>query len=203
MIDEDFLVDLYEADEQLISGNPDGMKRLLPRMKNEEYYCQIPVVFYVAKSYESLNFLSKNNVNLLQKSRLTGDSLLHRLTFDGDDAVFKWVVNWFGERNLIDEINHDGISSLSAALKMGLIGRARNLVSSGASMTSVAKNGLNPVRQATMCISGEAESIAGLNMLFENGLRITQNELNDLQCVARTLKRNRVALFLENLLDAV
>ncbi|MBK5533667.1 hypothetical protein JFT91_13855 [Pseudomonas sp. TH08] len=68
MIDEEQLVDLYEAGDALAGGDSSAMQRLLPHMKNRESYSDIPVLFYVAENVKTLDFLAENDVDFFKKT---------------------------------------------------------------------------------------------------------------------------------------
>lgn len=68
MINEEQLVDLYEAGDALAGGDSSAMQRLLAHIKNGESYSEIPVLFYVAENVETLDFLAENGVDFFRKA---------------------------------------------------------------------------------------------------------------------------------------
>ncbi len=197
MIDDELLVDLYEAGELFAHGDKSGMERLLPHIKNGELYDDIPLLFYVADNTETLDFLEENGVNFLQKSCLGGGNLLHRTSSESDDHVFEWVLSWYKNKNIIDTPDDNGITVLSSLLKIGPIERAKRLIDSGASIYSVADNGLTPARQAVYHIGEEKHAIEGLETLRMHGLTLSEDESQYLVNMAKRINRPNLAKWIE------
>ncbi|WP_157381893.1 hypothetical protein [Burkholderia ubonensis] len=197
MIDDDLVVDLYEASDALAGGDASRIIRLLPHIKNRELYCERPLLFYVADSVVTLEFLAANGVDFHQTHGVTGDSLLHHVAADCDQDAFEWVLAWHRINNIVDVVDRNGITTLSMLLKFGACERARQLIESGANIYSISENGSTPVRQAVFCLDGEDGAIKCLDMLFAEGLTINDTELDSLVEAARQIDRSRLAQWLE------
>ncbi|RON69738.1 ankyrin repeat domain-containing protein [Pseudomonas fluorescens] len=202
MINEEQLVDLYEAGDALAGGDSSAMQRLLAHIKNGESYSDIPALFYVAENVETLDFLAENGVDFFQKSNLDGGSLLHRAALESDDSVFAWVLDWYKAHNLIDTPDDAGVTTLSALLKLGPVERARRLIDAGASVDSVADNGLTPARQAVFHMGEDAQAIEGLQILLAHGLTVGADEAAYLADAARSIERPVLAQWIEDNLHA-
>ncbi|MFJ2479904.1 hypothetical protein ACIOWE_06490 [Pseudomonas sp. NPDC087598] len=203
MIDEEQLVDLYEAGDALAGGDSSAMQRLLPHMKNRESYSDIPVLFYVAENVETLDFLAENDVDFFQKNSLGGGCLLHRTALESNDSVFAWVLGWYKTHNLIDVPDDAGVTTLSALLKLGPIERASQLIDAGASVDSVADNALTPARQAVFHMGEEAQAIEGLRILLAHGLTVRADEAVYLADAARRIERHVLAQWIEDCFQEV
>ncbi|WP_421546908.1 hypothetical protein [Pseudomonas sp. QD4] len=197
MIDEVLIVDLFEAGDALINGDTGAMERLLPRLKRGESYNDVPMLFYVADSIESVEFLAANDVDLFQKSDLGGGNLLHRVALEHDDPVFEWVLAWYRKHNRVDQADDHGITVLSMLLKFGHIERVKRLIDNGASLSSAACNGLTPARQAVICMEQERDAMAGLELILSHGLILGSDELEYLAQTARAINRPTLARWIE------
>ena len=202
MINEEQLVDLYEAGDALAGGDSSAMQRLLPHIKKRESYSDIPVLFYVAENVETLDFLAENGVDFFQKNSQGGASLLHRSALESDDSVFAWMLDWYQAHNLIDVPDDAGVTPLSALLKLGPIERASRLIDAGASVDSEADNGLTPSRQAVFHMGEEVQAIEGLQILLAHGFIVSADEAVYLADTARSIDRPVLAQWIEDNLQA-
>ncbi|EPL07189.1 ankyrin repeat domain-containing protein [Pseudomonas sp. CF161] len=197
MMDEVLIVDLFEAGDALVNGDTGAMERLLPRLKRSESYNDLPMLFYVADSIECLEFLAANKVDLFQRSHLGGGNLLHRVALEHDDSVFEWVLAWYRKHNSVDQADDHGITVLSMLLKFGHIERVKRLIDNGASLSSAARNGLTPARQAVICMGQERDAMAGLELILSHGLILGSEELEYLAQTARAINRPTLARWIE------
>jgi ankyrin repeat protein len=197
MMDDDFIVDVFEAADAFASGDLAPIERLLPKIERKEIFEDVPLLFFVSKSQDIFDFLEKRGVDFLQKNARTGDTFLHNVTLDGGSDIFEKVLAWYSDRGLIDASDNSGITALSVALKFGLIDRAERLIDRGADVSSVALNGVTPFRQALYCLEGEDVAISELNLLVARGGRISADEVLDLKNAAMALGRRKVADWIE------
>ncbi|MGF6591820.1 hypothetical protein [Pseudomonas sp. 2835] len=198
MIDEALIIDLFEAADTLVNGDNRAMQRLLAPIKNHESYNGIPVLFYVAENIQALEFLAAKGVDFLQNNSLGGNNLLHRVALESDDSVFEWVLAWYSRNNRVDAANEDGLTVLSTLLKFGRADRAKRLIECGASLSSVANNGLTPARQTVVCLEQEHDALEGLALLLSHGLTLSTAELAYLAHMARAIDRHRLAQWIED-----
>ncbi|UVM58068.1 hypothetical protein LOY37_10990 [Pseudomonas sp. B21-012] len=198
MTNEALIIDLFEAADALANGDNRAMQRLLAPIKNRESYDGTPVLFYVAENIQALEFLAANGVDFLQKNSLGGNNLLHRVSLDSDDPVFEWVLAWYSSNNSVDAASDDGFTVLSTLLKFGRADRAKRLIECGASLSSVANNGLTPARQTVICMEQEHDALEGLALLLSHGLTLGTAELEHMAHMARAINRHRLAKWIED-----
>ncbi|VWC35883.1 hypothetical protein BLA6993_06714 [Burkholderia lata] len=192
-----FIVDIFEAAGAFSEGDLAPIQRLLPNIARQDVLEGMPVLFQVARSRAIFDFLDANHVNFLQRNERTGDTFLHCATLDREAALFEKAVAWYAARSLLDEPDRSGVTALSAAFKFGLIARAEKLIDAGADMSTVAANGLTPIRQALYCLDGEDAAISGLNVLLRRGVQVSRDEALHLKQAASDLGRNEVAKWLD------
>ncbi|AOK15519.1 hypothetical protein WT26_05485 [Burkholderia cepacia] len=198
MMDDEVIVDIFEAADEFAAGNLSPITRLLPRIERGEFLEGVPILFYVVRSREIFDFLDGRGVNFLQKNELTGHNLLHDAILEDGSEIFEKVLSWYSSRGLVDDPDINGITPLSSALKFGKVERVERLIDSGANMLSVASNGLTPIKQALYCLEGEDVAISELDMLFKKGIAISSSEIQDLVKSAVFLGKKKVSKWIED-----
>jgi hypothetical protein len=150
----------------------------------------VPLFFHVPKNLPALQFLHENRVDLL-----TSDPDGQTFLWEGDGLeldTYAWLADVFQSRNAIDLPDDEGMTALSAHIKLGELPRARILLERGASpntFATIARYGGSRLDIATQAVyaSGtplnltqEDAAIGALSLLKEFGLTVSPDQKLDL-----------------------
>ncbi|CAM5372771.1 hypothetical protein MAUB1S_06383 [Mycolicibacterium aubagnense] len=171
---------VYEWESKFLNGDHSDDNWFLEKIRSDSPENEDPLLFKSVSSIESLIFLEKNGINLLQRAQ-DGSTILMDNQDRFDTQAYRWLANYFRTHDAIDIAEEEGITPLASKIRFGEIDKARILLENGASIGAVAKitryggKELDIPTQAVLSnpIEGEAEetAIQALKLLTEYGFK--------------------------------
>lgn len=193
----DRLLDFEEF--ELVQGWDDALAQddhstdasVLALLREGGFWGGLPITHWAPITGEGVRLALAAGVDFSQRGP-DGETVLF---MDGlhDDAAFTCLADHFADLGLIDAVDNEGLTALSAQVKFGQPGRARVLLERGASPNtvahvarlggaplSVAMQAANPIIRADNQTETEMQSIALLTLLRDFGLSLSPTQKAEL-----------------------